>query len=80
MKCQKPISQTDDILVNLTKENIAYNRSFLRNVFYEKSRFLLKTKRKYFVKARIYQSFFCYKIELTAHVNILLQEIVYWAL
>ena len=80
MKCQKPISQRNDILVNLTKENIAYNRSFQRNVFYEKSRILLKTKRKYFVIARINQSFFCYKIELTAHVNILFQEIVYWAL
>ena len=53
----KPISQTNDILVNLTKENIAYNRSFQRNVFYEKSRILLKRKRKYFVIARNNQSF-----------------------
>ena len=62
MKCQKPISQTNVILVNLTKENIAYNRSFQRNVFYEKSRILLKTKRKYFVIARITQSFFAIKL------------------
>ena len=57
MKCQTPISQTNDILVNLTKENIAYNRSFQRNMFYEKSRILLKTKRKYVVKARINKLF-----------------------
>ena len=62
MKCQKPISQTNDILVNLIKENIAYNSSFQRNVFYEKSRILLKTKRKYFVIARINQSFFVIKL------------------
>ena len=59
MKCQKPISQTNEIL---TKENIAYNRSFQRNVFYEKSRILLKTKRKYFVIARNNQSFFVMKL------------------
>ena len=75
MECKKPISQSNEILVSLKTENIAYNRSFQRNVFYEKSRILLKTKRKYFVIARINQSFFCYKIELTANVNILFQEI-----
>ena len=58
----KPISRANDILVNLTQENIAYNRSFQHNVFYEKSRILLKTKRKYFVIARINQSFFVIKL------------------
>ena len=43
MKCKKTTSQTNEILVSLKTENIAYNRSFLRNVFYEKSRILLKT-------------------------------------
>ena len=59
---KKTISQTNEILVNLKTENIAYNRSFQRNVFYEKSRILLKTKRKYFVIARINQSFFVIKL------------------
>ena len=62
MKCQKPISQTNDILINLKTENIAYNRSFQRKIFYEKSRILLKTKREYFVIARINQSFFVIKL------------------
>ena len=34
------------------KENIAYNRSFQRNVSYEKSRILLKTKMKYFCHSK----------------------------
>ena len=55
-------SQTNDILVSLKTENIAYNRSFQCNVFYENSRILLKTKRKYFVIARINQSFFVIKL------------------
>ena len=58
----KAISQTNDLLVNLKKENIAYNRSFQRNLFYEKSRILLETKIKYFVTARINQSFFVIKL------------------
>ena len=58
----KTISQTNDLLVNLKKENIAYNRSFQRNVFYEKSRILLETKMKYFVIARINQSVFVIKL------------------
>ena len=44
------------------KENSAYNRSFQRNVSYEKSRILLKTKMKYFVIARINQSYFVIKL------------------
>ena len=62
MKCKKPICQTNENLGSLKTENIAYNRSFQRNVFYEKSRILLKTKRKYFVIARINQSFFVKKL------------------
>ena len=62
MKCEKPISQTNDILVNLKTENIAYNRSFQLNVSYEKSRILLKRKMKYFVITRINQSFFVIKL------------------
>ena len=52
----------NDLLVNLKKENSAYNRSFQRNVSYEKSRILLKTKMKYFVIARINQSYFVIKL------------------
>ena len=59
---KKTISQTNDLLVNLKNENIAYNRSFQRNVSYEKSRILLKTKMKYFVIARINQSYFVIKL------------------
>ena len=39
-----------------------YNRSFQRNVFYEKSRIFLKTKMIYFVIARINQSYFVIKL------------------
>ena len=63
MKSKKTIRQTNDLLVNLKKENIAYNRSFQCNVSYEKSRILLKTKMKYFVIARINESYFVIKFD-----------------